>query len=138
VRRLLQVLGTEVGREMIDPNVWINIAQKRIHEHWTSNRKVVITAIRFPNELEMIRSLGGTSIWIERPTEQRGAIEELSGHASETSVSQELFDYTIVNDQDLENLYDLTERALTHISYQSPLFGIAVGEDYQGWPTYDR
>jgi hypothetical protein len=135
VRRLLQVLGTEVGREMIDQQVWVNIAKRKIQEHWDAGRNVVITAIRFPNEIDMVLNLGGYTVWVERPAESRseglagyegvpghsmtlkahteapGASQStLQTHASETSVSEEDFEFTLVNDSDLENLYSLTER----------------------------
>lgn len=107
VRRLLQMLGTEVGREMIDPDVWVNIAVRKIQALRAQGIPVVITAIRFENELEMIRRLGGTSIWIERP--ERGAegrTEAIETHASETSVDSELFEHSILNDGTLDELYN--------------------------------
>lgn len=113
VRRLLQILGTEVGREMIDPDVWVNIAVRRITELRQAGVPVVITAVRFPNEVEMIRRLGGTTVWIERPTEARtDAQGDILTHASETSVSEELFDTVIHNDSTLDRLYGLVETFL--------------------------
>ena len=71
VRRLLQVLGTEVGREMIDQDVWVKIAEKKILEHWANGKSVVITAMRFPNEIEMLERLSGITAWVERPDAER-------------------------------------------------------------------
>lgn len=123
VRRLLQVLGTEVGRDMIDPDVWVKIAEKKILEHWEAGKDVVITAIRFPNELEMIRRLGGTSIWIERPVPVQPYVGnpayEIAEHASENSVSETDFSWTIYNAGTLEDLYEATERVLKVYSYDA-------------------
>lgn len=111
VRRLLQALGTEVGREMLGENVWVEIAEKKILEHWRSGRDVVITALRFPNELEMLERLGGTSVWIERPGEET-SMGELSEHASENSVEPKDFDYVLMNDGTLDQLYRKVEKRL--------------------------
>lgn len=117
VRRLLQVLGTEVGREMIDPDVWVRIAEKKIREHWEAGRNVVITAMRFPNEIEMLERLGGFSVWVERPTADRlgdtqGDKVQIGAHASENSVSEIDFQFTLLNDSTLDALYTKVEEVL--------------------------
>lgn len=113
VRRLLQMLGTEVGREMIDPDVWVNIAVRKIQALRAEGTPVVITAVRFPNEVEMIRRLGGTTVWIERPTEARtDAGEDIQSHASETSVNDSMFNLRIWNNGTLDQLYAGVEQIL--------------------------
>ena len=134
VRRLLQVLGTEVGRDMIDPDVWVNIAEKKIREHWANGKSVVITAMRFPNEIEMLQRMGGFSVWVERPEAERlsngleneigrgtpdkvsegrtGSQEAIQSHASENSVSANEFEYVLVNDGTLDQLYRKVEKRL--------------------------
>lgn len=104
VRRLLQALGTEVGRNMIDQDVWINIAKRNIQEHLDAGRNVIITGMRFPNELDVITDLGGELWWVDRPGHVPPG-ESLSSHSSETGVSQDDFAVTIVNDGTLEDLY---------------------------------
>lgn len=146
VREYLQGLGTEVGRDMIDPDVWVNIMAKKIQDLLIRGENVVITAIRFPNELSMVNRLGGTSVWIERPDEARGGVEALAGHASETSVTGGMFSRVIQNDSDLETLYGRVEELLAQIPrprtgtyYDGD--GRAVGGIIEGsasWPAYDR
>jgi hypothetical protein len=158
VRRLLQVLGTEVGREMIDPDVWVRIAEKKILQHWTEGRDVVITAVRFPNEVEMIRRLGGTSVWIERdealrspnagtessegtgrPEEtvsaREGAKNAIHAHASENSVSAEDFEYSILNNGTLKELYEKVDQI--PVAHHYPEQIIAVSEDEVAVTTED-
>lgn len=102
-RRLLQKLGTEVGRDMIGENVWANIMARKIDDHRGAGHPVVVTGIRFPNEVRMIRELGGRTVWVDRPNlATRGAI---AAHASENSVGEQDFDGLIVNDGTLEDLY---------------------------------
>jgi hypothetical protein len=60
VRRLLQVLGTDVGRNMLNPNIWINAMLEKAR----GIKKVVVTGIRYPNE-----ALACSYIWhIDRPS----------------------------------------------------------------------
>lgn len=101
VRRLLQVLGTEVGRNMLGENIWVDATEARIYDFWARDKGVIVTGIRYPNELEMINALGGLSAWVSRPGH-----EATGSHASETSVNPEHFGQIILNDGSLEDLYD--------------------------------
>ena len=58
VRRLLQVFGTEVGREMFGKTFWIDQAFKRAEEY----QRVVIADVRFPNEADTVKIKGGIEI----------------------------------------------------------------------------
>lgn len=95
LRRLLQVFGTEVGRYMIHPDIWVKLATDGLEP--TDN--VVFTDVRFPNEALAIKALGGQVWRVNRP-----GIEALNDHASETSMTSWNFDEVIVNDGDLETL----------------------------------
>lgn len=89
VRKFLQRLGTEVGRNLLYENVWVDVASRRITEALQRGH-VFITGIRFPNELEMIRNLGGLSVYVDRK------LESSEPHSSETSIGVDDFD-TVVN-----------------------------------------
>lgn len=113
VRKYLQGLGTEVGREMLGSDVWVEQAKKKIFKHWSEGRRVCITAMRFPNELEMVRELGGVTVWIERTDEGRGVPEGSGVHASENSVSAEEFDFIVDNSGTVEDLWEQVDRTVT-------------------------
>lgn len=66
VRRLLQVIGTEVGREILGPDVWVIIAAQKINA-LGPNAKVVITDVRFPNEVGFVRAHKGVIAQVTRP-----------------------------------------------------------------------
>jgi hypothetical protein len=100
VRALLQRFGTEVGREQFGKDFWVDIAASRVLDVAETGRAVVITGIRFPNEVDMIGRIGGESVWIERP----GLVT--AGHPSESSVHADDFDTVIHNDGDLLDLQD--------------------------------
>lgn len=115
VRNLLQILGTEIGREMFGDGVWVEAARRRIRDQRDQGKNVVITGIRFQNELDMIFDEGGTSVWIERP-----GYEPLpGGHASEASLNYSYFDRVIMNDGSLDDLLtrtDIFHQALVYSS----------------------
>ena len=107
-RRLLQALGTEVGRNMIGENVWVNIMARKIDDFLYADQPVVITGIRFPNELKMIHQFAGKTVWVERPTESASA--QAASHASENSVGESDFDVTLLNDSTLDHLEGLADQ----------------------------
>ncbi|MGW0523042.1 deoxynucleotide monophosphate kinase family protein [Crossiella sp. NPDC003009] len=66
VRRTLQRLGTEVGRELAGPDVWLNRAVARIAELRAAGTPAVITDVRFANEAESLRRLGVVLVRVRR------------------------------------------------------------------------
>ncbi len=61
VRRLLQNMGTEVGRNVLGQDIWLNLVRDRLHGN------CVVTDTRFPNEARLILESGGVLIRVERP-----------------------------------------------------------------------
>lgn len=92
VRRLLQVIGTEVGREWFNEAVWINDAFNRLE------RPCVISDVRFPNEAVRIWQEGGYVVKLSRH-------ENNDDHPSEASVDEIEEDYLIDNTGSLDDLY---------------------------------
>lgn len=97
-REYLQGLGTEVGRNMMGEDVWAKLAGYKIQDLHKLG-PVVITGIRYQNELDMLHELGGAGVWISRA----GLSAPQSTHTSETSLGPEDFDLIVHNDGDLEN-----------------------------------
>ena len=96
VRRLLQRLGTEVGRNMFDQGVWVNWMEDRIAQ---TRDNIVITGIRYPNEARMIRCLNGQIWWVMRP-----GYGPVNSHSSDNSLDYTACDRVIMNDGTLEDL----------------------------------
>lgn len=92
VRRLLQKLGTEVGRDMFSESVWLDIVVKEVAEQDNRGRDVVVTGVRFPNELARFRELGAASWRIERP-----GVEPAQGHSGELQLTAADFGRVINN-----------------------------------------
>lgn len=97
-RRLMQTLGTEWGRQIINPDLWLILAKQRLLNFGPG---MVIADVRFENEASWVRSQGGRVIHIERPNNV--AVE---AHASEAGVEfkGEEGDIKIVNGGTLEDL----------------------------------
>ncbi len=93
-RQLLQVLGTEAVRDHIDQAAWLKVARRDL-EHLD---RAVVTDVRFQNEADMIRDLGG-KIWRVVRSGYEG-----DGHSSEREQDLILHDRKIVNDGDLDDL----------------------------------
>jgi len=98
-RHLMQTAGTEWGRNLVHPDFWVRLAQRRIQTQ--PDKRIVFDDVRFDNEARMICGLGGVIIGIRRdfPT-LRGQMN----HASEVGVSEGLVDRWIGNfgaDKDL-------------------------------------
>lgn len=106
VRALLQRLGTEVGRDMLGQNTWVNAARNSMQKELDKGNSVVLTGVRFPNESEMIETLDGHTLLITRPeTEPSTLSAEHLAHASETSLDRGMFEFHIENDSTLDALY---------------------------------
>lgn len=103
VRRLLQRLGTECGRDIIGeylPNPWPEIAKVKIYDYQSKGYNVAVTDVRFDDEASLIRSEGGIIIEIvgkDDPSDD--------WHISESGVDEALIDYTLVNESTIKNLY---------------------------------
>lgn len=133
-RLMLQLVGTETGRLIIHPNVWVISLMsqyKGIHygenlDPFASNeenmKKVtsikypdwVITDLRFPNEMEAIKKVNGITIKVNRQHKYGDlyhipeTVDKLFNgqHISETALDNAKFDYEIDNDGTIKNLVD--------------------------------
>jgi len=112
LRKKLQIVGTEEGRDKYGPDIWINTL-----ENWIQLRRlrdgnpdvVLITDCRFPNEAKWIERNGGLLIRIIAPTRNELALSRESNgnsevynsiatHQSETALDEYHFEYIVNND----------------------------------------
>jgi hypothetical protein len=95
-RQLLRTLGTEWGRDVIHPELWVEVWAAKVR---TMRCPVVADDVRFPNEALRIQSMGG-QIWsVIRP-----GYEDNSGHRSEAGLGGVPVARVIVNDGTLAEL----------------------------------
>ena len=126
-RLLLQLLGTQCGRQIIHPHIWVNatLSDYRPYDYEKGNNKNIadvledihfntlnypnwiITDVRFPNEAEAIRKRGGIIIRVNRLS------NEVSNHESETALDDfNNFDYIIENDEGIQELIEKVRQIL--------------------------
>lgn len=117
-RLVLQLWGTEVGRQAFHNDIWIASLENKLRK---TDGNVVITDCRFPNEVQAIKRAGGIVIWVNRGAlpewyqhaydANRGSqeaaerLKEYNIHASETAWVSTEFDRVIRNNGTLEDLY---------------------------------
>lgn len=122
-RWVLQYWGTEVLRNNFHDDIWIASLENKLRK---TKDHVVISDVRFPNEIEAIHNSKGLVVRVKRgpdpdwyndalnmnkgPTNMSWAISkqrmsELKIHASETSWVGGNIDYTITNDSTIDELF---------------------------------
>lgn len=86
-REIMQLLGTEFGRNMIDGNIWITALRKQLRP----DRNYVIDDVRFNNEARFVRERGAV-IHVERERDIEG-----DTHISEAGIDEDFIDATVKN-----------------------------------------
>lgn len=105
-RVMMQTLGTEWGRSLL-PDMWLRVWE---HELDDSAHTVCVPDVRFDNEAELIRSLGGTIVHIVRkPTADMLAVP---AHASEAGITRVKGDIIFRNDRGIEKMAQLAASIL--------------------------
>ena len=124
-RWVLQQWGTEVFRVGFHNDIWIASLENRLRN---SIDNIVISDVRFPNEIAAIRNAGGSIVLIKRGEDpywvqhaeivNRGPLNnplwteakiylDASGiHSSESSWVGSKIDYEILNNSSIINLFD--------------------------------
>ena len=105
-RRMMQTLGTEWGRNLINPDLWLVMAHQRLLRNGPG---MVISDVRFENEAAWIRKHGGLIIHVIRP--EAKAVE---AHASEDGIEMQDTDARLFNSGTLEEL-QLSVRELLRV-----------------------
>jgi hypothetical protein len=119
----LQLLGTDVLRNHFHKDIWIHSLENRIMRLQSKPNYIVVSDARFKNELDLIKSMGGKIIWVQReetPDWFRTAVEANAGnvisrkimttryasvHASEWDWAGYPVDHVIQNTGTLSELY---------------------------------
>lgn len=110
VRHLLQTLGTEWGRQCVHPELWLMCWKAAVLQHMAADVPVVCDDVRFFNEAELLRSLGGEMWLLRRPGTTR-----TTAHISEGDLdSYPYFDRRIDNKGEIDDLRRTIDRIATH------------------------
>jgi len=120
-RFALQYLGTNVLRKQFYDGIWLSSLEHRL---LTNKNDTVISDVRFPNEIKLIKEAGGVLIHVVRgiqPEWHEMAVHANNGskdalhimqvkyedvHESEWAWAGTDADYTIMNNRSFEELFD--------------------------------
>jgi predicted kinase len=82
-RRAMQLLGDEYGRQLIGNDIWVRAWERRFEEAmlWSSDTRIVVDDLRYPNELDVLLRHDALIIRVHRP-----AVLAVEAHASENHV----------------------------------------------------
>jgi dephospho-CoA kinase len=119
-RIIMQQFGTEICRndlskyieniKLEDETLWIKLF--RIFYEKNKDKDIVVTDVRFLDEINAIKSLGGKIVKINRDN------LEYDGHCSEKDIDNynpDLIDYTIDNNYTFDDLYSQIDTFLNLI-----------------------
>lgn len=95
-RHAMQTLGTEWGRELMGERFWVNAFMNSAQLY----KNVVVSDVRFPNEVEAIHNLGGQVFRIIRPS---------LGNMGDNHPSETLIDNLDVDGELINNAVSVTE-----------------------------
>jgi hypothetical protein len=122
---MLQLWGTEVCRNGFHDDIWIASLENKMRK---TGDNIVISDVRFPNEITAIHNAGGIVVRIKRGDDpewydaavsanagpngnatwsiSRSKLEKLKIHASETAWVGGAIDYTVYNDTTIDALFE--------------------------------
>lgn len=92
-------LSKHINMNLDSKTIWVRLCEKRITDLLKQNKKIIISDGRFPDEIDMIKKLGGKIIKIERYNNYN------KQHESESYISQIEPDIIINNNGTLEDLH---------------------------------
>ena len=124
-RLMLQLWGTEVCRNGFHDDIWIASLENKMRK---TTDNIVISDVRFPNEIKAIHNAGGIVVRIKRGDDpewydaavsanagpngnaswslSKSKLERLGIHASETSWVGGDIDHVVSNDSTIDELFE--------------------------------
>lgn len=94
VRNGLQRVGTDIGRNILGKEIWVNLVRPEIEGN------VVITDIRFENEIEALWEYGAQIIRISRDS-----TDPPDPHVSEMWLDDDYIDVELANNSSIQDLH---------------------------------
>lgn len=117
-RWILQYWGTEVCRHGFHDDIWIASVENKMRK---TTDNIVISDVRFPNEIQAIHNAGGIVVRVQRgvnphwydiaiqankgSTAAASWLKEQGIHASETAWVGGNIDYVVSNDSTIDDLF---------------------------------
>lgn len=127
-RKILQYWGTEVCRNKFHDDIWIASLENKLRK---TKDDIVISDVRFPNEIKAIHNAGGITVRIQRGDNpewyqaaadynkgpngnpnwavSKAKLDKLKIHASEYSSIGHKYDYYVENNGTIDDLHSKLE-----------------------------
>lgn len=139
-RRLLQLLGTECGRQCIAPDIWIRRWYEQAERWWLRDNEperlvVIADDLRFDNEAEWILDHGGIVVLVDRPGQMEMRCSECVDHASEQSLSPGLTTFMISN---MKDVFDLQRSTLTFLNELQHIYKESNVASFKGRDVHQK
>jgi hypothetical protein len=134
-RWVLQYWGTDVLRNAFHDDIWIASLENKMRK---TGDNIVISDVRFPNEITAIHNAGGIVVRVKRGDDpewydaavsanagpdgnatwslSKHKLEKLKIHASETAWVGGDIDYTVWNNASIDDLFDQIKNLLEPVS----------------------
>jgi len=115
-RQVLQFIGTDLFRNhgsellpQVGNNIWIWVVKRKLKKILDENpdAKIVITDVRFENELNLIKELGGQIIKVKREIQNNS-----DNHESEKYIDELYCDISVENNGTISEFYDKIEKII--------------------------
>ena len=103
LRTFAEGVGTDWGRDMIDKNLWVNMAKFKVSKMLDLGHRLVLSDVRFANECDIARQHGGQVWSVTRPVYNGGKEATLSSEGHLTSYQ---FDALFFNGGTVDELKD--------------------------------
>jgi hypothetical protein len=111
-RYVLQTLGTEYFRKHVDEQFWVKflLSEEKINHYYKKGVDyLIIPDVRFNNEAEKIKELGGAVLRVKRDG------VNITQHASEAGVDDKFVDGNITNNSTLLWLHHMVDAKVLQI-----------------------
>lgn len=105
-RQLAQTLGTEWGRNLVAPDIWLRCLGQVIDAMPREKPGLVVPDVRFENEARYILERGGVIVRVTRD------VPAVASHPSEAGIPDELVNLEIANDSGIDEFVRSAMRAL--------------------------
>jgi hypothetical protein len=107
VRDMLKFVGTDLMRQLFDQQIWVKAMCRKID---LSHADVVlITDVRFPNELSMVRDYGGRVIMV-KGVQRAKTVLKADIHSTENALDGFLEDDYVIENEKNDNSFSLREK----------------------------
>ncbi len=126
VRRLQQRVGTDMGRDQLGEDVWVDRALTKLA---SLGERVVVTDVRFPNEAHALREIGAHVVRITRP-----GFGPLNGHVSEIALDGWKYDAVLDNDGTVADLEVAVGRLVEELLCLAPVIPLPLRHQAVGTP----